>query len=271
MSYSSTSTGSRSSGTRQLVLGPALTLGLKLYVTADDEKGTGLHKGCPECLSLVAQPPTCPNEACDETVLESTVQVYGDESPMLIEDTDLDSMDMPDKKFFVVAGRIPNKEAAQQLSSARSKYFLLPDGKGNVTAYAALAHALLTRKQSLLVKFALKSRRQKLGMLMAEEGCLVIAVIPYAAELRETPTVDMPAALPSHYVKSMLTAFDEVPETRYDAAVDVYDSELSKLVTGKIVEAAKPTKGRKSAAAKPIKALSKVFTPIKSLGLVGVK
>lgn len=235
----------KSTATRTLRLSDTMEISFKLYVSADDPKGSGLNKACPHCTSRVSMPNICSNEQCDHAgPLSEVIHVYSDGTETYpITKDEMASIGQPDKDDFIIHSRLPEAQAEALLYKAQRKWYLAPAGNASALGYAVLKAALIEKSEAILVKFCIRSDRQQLAIIIAEGDMLVLIGVPFYDEVRMMKDFTLPASASPKYVKDLHTAFDSLPVRKYSEANDEYDDKLRALIEQKVQARAK-TKGK---------------------------
>jgi non-homologous end joining protein Ku len=204
---------------------------VKLYISCSEVPGSGLHQGCPECLSQVLAPRTCETHG----VLDSLVKVYRDGDTIFqITEDDFTSMKLETKKNFVSVALAKTSDVADLLTESFKKYYLVPDGFSSITLYAALAEALEKNKQVLMGKYSLNSGRENLAAILPDDaGGLILVHLPFQDIRRPRPELNLPVVTPA-IQKGMKVILSILPTTfDYDAATDNYDAALQRVILAK--------------------------------------
>ncbi len=245
---------SKSIGTRYLTIAEGIQIGFTLRNTSTDARYSELNYSCPSCLQKVINKRFCENHECEAhgEIQGDVTKAYSDGSEgVRIEITpeDLENLMMPPPKNakgkyvgsgtaypgkdqIIVHSRLTAKAAQPYLFATTKKYFLAPEKGPSVTLYSTLQEALQRQKMCLMVKFCVGSLRQQLAIIHVEDDMLVLAVVPFAAQLRTIPVVNR-VKVDKQFVDAFVNLLEQVPEKSYEEAVDDYQIAFDYLVETK--------------------------------------
>jgi hypothetical protein len=242
---------SRSIGTRYLNMANGVQIGFRLHNTAADGKEYELNWSCPHCLFKAANKRYCENPECEAAgeIQGDATKAYSDGSEGIrveIRPEDMEELMMPppknakgqyqgkatlypDKNHFHIHSRLTEREAIPYLLATTKKYFLAPEKGPSVTLYSTLQEALQRQKMCLMVKFCVNTPRQQLGIIHVEDDVLVMAVIPFAKQLRVIPTVNR-VKVDKPFVDAFVEILNNVEQKPYEEASDDFEIAFNYLV-----------------------------------------
>lgn len=146
-------------------------------------------------------------------------------------DEDMANLPLPSVKRVEVLQFInPAKVDALLLDKP---YYALPDGPAAVHAYALLTAVMRQRSLVAVVKIALR-QRESLALLSERDGTLVLTLLRWSDEVRETPRPD-PVPLDEAQVKMAATLVDAmIGDFSPGDYSDDYTAAISAMVSDKI-------------------------------------
>ncbi|MFG2457042.1 Ku protein [Streptomyces sp. NPDC048523] len=193
-------------------------------ISAVERGGTPLHlvHMAGDCYGRIRYRKVCEIE--DREVPEHDIgrgYETADGSIVPISDTDLDHLPLATAHAIELLGTLPAEAIDPRQIGAASYYLAASTAPAAVRPYVLLVEALARRSQVVIVKFAVRGDRERLGMLRARQGALVLNALRWSDEIRPPAGV---APSPAEVDEEELAAALDLIEARsVDTLAEIAD------------------------------------------------